>query len=365
MADDYDAANPCGTSPFAEGQLFANWDEQLGSSEKPPDVLVGELLMYYFEWMASTIVSNVQAKAVHALVSLLLPGDHNVPGWYHLKGMLDYVYTNTVRAVELCPNDHIAFIDCVHPKLGWYQHSHRTRCPKCGAARTLEDEFGRRVPAKVGYYFSLDPFLLNIFKERDLYDYMDQSTGEFPPGHTRHSKGWHDKMRNNPHMNGEPRNQGLIAMADGIPLFRDKNSRSVIPIAVRLGNQPDTISKKFNHIHLSALYPCDFWVVDKDTGLLKREKHKPSHIGPLQVLLVEDLLYWYEGKTAVDYSLAENDPARIFNLRAALLFWCGDYPGLGEITNFSHAGYHACHWCKEVGEYSISLNRTMYTRYKR
>jgi hypothetical protein len=177
--------------------------------------------------------------------------------------------------------------------------------------------------------------------------------------------GWHEKMTGNPHMNTESRNQALVGMADGMPVFRDKNSRSVLPVALRLAGQPDSVSKKFNNIHLAALFPCDYWIVDKDTGLLKRERHKPSNVGALLVLLVQDLLYWYEGKTVIDYNLAEHDPARKFTLRAVLLFWCGDYPGLGEVTNFSHSGYNACHWCKERGEHSKSLHRMVFGRYKR
>ena len=124
--------------------------------------------------------------------------------------------------------------------------------------------------------------------------------------------GWHEKMTGNPHMNTESRNQALVGMADGMPLFRDKHSRSVLPVALRLAGQPDSVSKKFNNIHLAALFPCDYWVVDKDTGLLKRERHKPSNVGALLVLLVQDLLYWYAGKTVVDYNLEESDPALIY-----------------------------------------------------
>jgi hypothetical protein len=282
---------PAGEDAFGETGFFAKWDHALGGKEDNTtnEVLLGELLLYYFEWYCSFKESDASAKAVHGLLSMLIPTNHNIlPQWATLKRMLEAVYHSNVKSVDLCPNNHIAFVDCSHPKLAHYQHSDRQFCPHpgCGAARYVTNRKGKRVAAKVGYYFPLDPFLQDIFKDPDLLEHMHHNTGQFPPGHTRHSKGWYDKITNNPHMNKETRNQALIGMADGMPLFRGKNSRSCVPVAVRLAGQPDSVSKRFNNIHLTALYPCDFWVTDKDTGLLKREKHKPSNIGALLVLLV-------------------------------------------------------------------------------
>ena len=295
------------------------------------ETLIGELLLYYFEWMASNNVKDACAQGVHGLLSSILPPGSIFPAWATLKRLLVQVHSNNVQKVDMCPNDHIAFVDMTHPSLLHYKHAHRTKCPHpgCGAERYLTDTTGKTVTAKVGFYFPLDPFLLDMFKDPDMEEHLHHNMGEFPPGHTRRSRGFFEKVLNNPHINCESRNQSLIGMVDGIPLFRNKDSRGVVPIALRQANQPDSKSKKFQHIHLAGLFPCDFWVICKDTGLLKREKHKPANLGALLVLLTQDLLYWYEGKTAVDYNLIEGDPGRIFLLRAVLLFWCGDYPGLG------------------------------------
>jgi hypothetical protein len=173
--------------------MFAKWDELLYGAEDttPSDVLLGELLLYYFEWFAAKKESKASAQAVHGLLSMLLPKDNNVPGWAHLKNLLEKVHADNVQAVHLCPNDHIAFIDCTHPKLKHYKHSHRQFCPHpgCGAARYVTNESGQQVPAKVGYYFPIDPFLRDIFKDPDLQEHLHQDVGEYPPGHTRHSKG--------------------------------------------------------------------------------------------------------------------------------------------------------------------------------
>jgi hypothetical protein len=65
--------------------------------------------------------------------------------------------------------------------------------------------------------------------------------------------------------------------------------------------------------------------------------------------------------------MAPGDPARNAFIRCILLYWCGDYPGLGEVANFSHSAMSgcACHWCKAKGEYSKGLHRQVYAEYRR
>jgi hypothetical protein len=157
-------------------------------------------------------------------------------------------------------------------------------------------------------------------------------------------------------------------MADGIPLFRSiKTSLGVTVGALRQANQPDYISKLFGKIHLSFLYPGEYWVEDDDTKQQILKKAKPSNLSPLITCLVDDLLHWYDGKEVVDHSMAEGDPARQAFIRCILLFWCGDYPGLGEASNFSHCANssYACHWCNVRGDYSNGLSRQVIKDYKR
>jgi hypothetical protein len=157
------------------------------------------------------------------------------------------------------------------------------------------------------------------------------------------------QVTDNPAMAADGRNQGLVGMADGIPMFRDKDSRGVTPIALRTANLPDHLSVKFRHIHLSALYPHDFWRLSEEGSKWERAPRKPKSLSPLLHVLADDLLFWEDGQTTEDHSKPVNDPDRIFTLRAILLFWCGDYPGLGETTSFAHCGHNACHWCKVKG----------------
>jgi hypothetical protein len=340
-------------------EVFEGWDQNIANG-----VLLGELLLFYFEWMARNRVTQVCAQQMHAMLSMLLPtAAADSMKWSKIKDLLKHVYEHNVRTIDICPQDCIAYVNCTHESLKDYQHAHRSKCPKCNTQRKVLVK-GKMRAAKVGFYFPLNSYMCNIFKSDELKEFLENDVGVFPSGHTRHSKGWYDKVTNNPQINCESRNQALVGMADGVPLFKDRGCRSVVPIALRMANQPDHISKRLGNIHLSALYPCDFWVVHKKTGIPFREKGKPTNLGPLLVLLTDDLLQWYDGMKVEDFTVPLQDARRHFTLRAVLLYWCGDYPGLGETSNFRHTGYHYCHWCKDTGGHSIGLSRMVLGGYR-
>jgi hypothetical protein len=173
------------------------------------------------------------------------------------------------------------------------------------------------------------------------------------------------QVTTNPAMAADDRNQGIIGMADGLPLFRNKGSRSVTVIAMRSGNLGDDLSTMFRHIHLSALYPNEFWRLSEEGRKWERATKKPSTLSPLMHVLADDLLFWQDGQPVVDHNRGADDPTRTFILRAILLFWCGDYPGLAEASGFAHAGTWPCHWCKLKGKWQFGVNREAYGEYVR
>ena len=233
---------------FDNEDCFLSWSTPLRSAD---DVLLGELLLAFFDWSVKHKVTDACAKASFRLLGLLLPSDADdllLPKWSQLKALLEAVYHNCVVPVDICPNDCMAFYDCDHAKLGEYRHAERTSCMYCGASRNVTAADGSQRPAKVGYYFPLDFWMTSIFKDPALVDNIEFDVGDFPSGHTSYSKGWYEKVINNPHINCESRNQAIIGMSDGIPLFRDKNSRGVMPFALRLANLPDAASKRYASI---------------------------------------------------------------------------------------------------------------------
>jgi hypothetical protein len=132
------------------------------------------------------------------------------------------------------------------------------------------------------------------------------------------------QVTTNPAMAADARNQAIIGLSDGIPMFRDKDSRGVTPIALRDANLPDDLSMKFRHIHLAALYPHEFWRLSEENGDWERAMKKPSTLSPLMHILTDELLCWEDGQMVVDHNKAEDDPDRTFLMRVVLLFWTGD-----------------------------------------
>ena len=173
-------------------------------------------------------------------------------------------------------------------------------------------------------------------------------------------------MGTNP-MKADTRNQGLVGMADGIPLFRDKHSRSCVPVMLRTANMGDHLSMKFRYTHLVALVPSHFWILGVESKQFERVERKPSHLCAVMHAVVDDMLFWEDGKEVEDHSKALGEEDRWFLLRIRLLYWCGDYPGQGEASGFSHAagGKHACHWCEALGRKCMGIDRMKYGDYYR
>ena len=168
-------------------------------------------------------------------------------------------------------------------------------------------------------------------------------------------------------MSADTRNQGLVGMSDGIPLFRDKHSRSCTPLLLRTANMGDHLSMKFRYTHMTGLVPNHFWNLTEDDKHFLRVERKPSDLMAIMHAVTDDLLMWETGQDVEDHSKDALDPARWFRLRAALLYWCGDYPGQGEASGFSHApgGTKACHWCEIKARHTAAINRQKYAGYYR
>jgi hypothetical protein len=361
-AEEADIAHMMPESPTLPG-----WNDRVANVDSPQnDLILGELLLLYFETISTYKLSDAAAKAIYTLMELCLPPDSNSASYQQSKNMLDQIHTQRVIKVDLCPKDCIAYINCKHPKLAHYKHYHRTHCPACGADRKITVN-GKTRAAKTGYFLPLGPYLRDCFKQDHMANERSQTDGPTqPPGHVSKSTGWHKKVSGNPRMNIDHRNKALIGMADGIPMFRDYNANSVTPIALRDANLTHAQSIRFRNIHLSGLYPHEFWHKGQDETRWAKTKRAPKTLRPLMYALCDDLLQWEDGQAMTDTSLHLEDPEREFTLRCILLYWCGDYPGLAEATGFTH-GQHKrmCHWCEYLaGPKSSGLNRMIYKDYR-
>ena len=73
----------------------------------------------------------------------------------------------------------------------------------------------------------------------------------------------------------------------------------------------------------------------------------PPSMHAFMTVFVDECLWGEtEGFKTTDHSKDISDPARMFWLKVILLYWVGDYPGMGKCACMKHAGAYGCHWCK-------------------
>jgi len=176
--------------------IIPGWYEKVyadAGADEPPDILLAEMVALFTEWMFAFKVSDACAKGVYMFLKTLLPANANIGAWPQLKRVLETVTDSTSTQIDLCPNDCIAYYDCKHPKLSFYQHAHRTFCPVCGADRKVTHN-GITRSAKRGYYFPLGSYLRGLFSSDELRDHLPWDVGDVPTGHTKRSYGWHKKV---------------------------------------------------------------------------------------------------------------------------------------------------------------------------
>ena len=149
------------------------------------------------------------------------------------------------------------------------------------------------------------------------------------------------------------------------------------------------------YCHVPIIYPGDWYTANPGSYQRTREKHKPKSLNPAVERLVEELLEIYHSGTWIRYySQAVDVPGASFLCRVMLLFWydltltyiytykrtskitgkftrkstvymIGVYPGLGEMSEMCHSGFHSCHWCEQMFYNSPVINRTIHGDYRR
>ena len=304
---------------------------------------LSHVLAVMFAWMGRHKATDASAEDVWGMLAMLLPKKHNLPSFHYAKNILEMHLARTMEVIEICPCDRTAYWDFESAPLRSYNNSHRTRCPRkgCNLSRYVDVKtpYGlRSLPRKVMYYLPLKFWLQNLFRNEALVRHLHHDRGEQPSGAVVNSRGFHEKITNNPHLNDESRNQGLIFMSDGVPYFKDKGSnRKGYPCGVRLANPPEAIGKALSMTHLVCLMSCEYWDKDPHTGKPKRETLAPKSMQLMLLRICDELHHlYYVGIRVVDFSLHQNNVDRVFILKCIILLWIGDYPGQGEISGFKY-----------------------------
>jgi hypothetical protein len=333
----------------------------------PEDVQVATCASLVINWLGVSKSSWVSGQDVWTITETVCERV-DFPIFNRVKGLVkDYLEGRMIR-IGMCTKGHVAYYDCSHPKLQapQFQNAHEDHCRMCGESRYLPAKYrpdGSMLPRehlKEFYYQPIKHWLKDLFRRPDLAPYLaNDALG--PPGGVRRSHGYRAKVLTNPVMNKDHRNQALIATADGIPCFKNKNaSRGVVPVMLRT-TMPDGIGLDVRNVHMVALCPDQHWRVHPESGRKKRSKRKTGFLSAITVVMTDELLYLYEtGVMVVDHSLPVDDVTRVFRLFVILLYWIGDYPGIGEAAGTMASGGHCCHWCKQFFPWNFALHRTQH-----
>ena len=300
---------------------------------------LGEVLYFMFEWMARNKATDAASKSAWAMLAEVLPEQSFPRHFSYAKTIIDEYMAGKVKEIPICPKGHIAYYDCTSPELKHCKHASKTACPICGLSKeiTVATRHGpRTIPRAKMYYLSVERYFRDMFHQPDLAVQLDYTRGERLPGDLKSSRGFHQKVSSNPVLNTEGRNQAVIATADGVPLFKDMTARKGHPFMLRPANASESNQKDLFKAHLFGYVPCEHWEIGP-TGHAMRVVRSPPSFQPMMYVFADEMDHLYRtGAFIEDFSRDVRDPNRCFLMRVMLLFWIGDYPGLGEICDFQY-----------------------------
>ena len=171
------------------------------------------------------------------------------------------------------------------------------------------------------YYLPVRYFVSDSFKQTDLVPHLRSDASDAPPGSIKASRGYAQKMTNNPVLCGR-RDLSFVAQSDGVPYFKDLTLRSGVVASLRHGNLPEAMSKQNRNTHMVALQPSVYlsWCPIKKGPI--KEHRNPKNQAPLVTVLSDELYDLYtRGVHVIDGSMEEGTPGREFLCRCVLLFW--------------------------------------------
>jgi hypothetical protein len=340
----------------------AGLDEQV--TDHPTAPTLATVLLATFDWIARHKATDASAEDMWAILRGCCDRERFPLVFSKAEAILKRHIASTMKIVDVCRNDCVAYWDCSSPEMSHYKYSGLKHCPNinCGLPRYVYDLQGNEHASKVMYYFPIAKYVADLYQRIDLIPFMSQDyqNDSLPKGHIRKSNGWKQKVTDNPKMNGDPRNQAFIMSTDGVPYFRDFGSRSGWPVVIRNAGLPDGLWGHMAHVHMVAFQASDYKVKNTVTGKLDTMKKNPTSLtSTVGALITDELLRGQNfGYRIRDMSRSEGDPGAFFNCRVCLLFCVGDYPAQGTFSGFQHSGKPFCHWCTMLGKTCEGINRS-------
>ena len=228
--------------------------------------------------------------------------------------------------------------------------------------KCVDNKLTHAFDSQVMFHFFLDPFLKGLYARPELVPLLHTDTGDPPEAHLRRSRGWKAKVLENPGMNGDHRNLGILGSTDGVPLFDDQR-RSAWPFVYRVANLPDAEAQDPRNVHLALLAGCEYLEVDEKANCIRRITRDHKSLAPYLTVLVDELIDAYRnGIPVADTTYEPGEDGRNFFCKCLLLFWMGDYPAQCKVS-----GTHdkMCHWCTYKSEAAPEINRRCWTGARR
>jgi hypothetical protein len=336
--------------------------DDLATEEDPAhDAQVASCAALMLDWMGQIKATWVSAEDVWDMLQSVC-GGRPFPVFRKVKKMVKDYLNRRMERVDMCPKGCVAYINCEHPRLQGpeWQNASADKCPVCTSPRWLprvlrpDGTFSPARAVKEFFYQPVKHWFQDMYRRADIVPHLRNNLPG-RPGAVRRSHGYQNKVVNNPVLNQDVRNLGIVGSHDGVPCFKNINGcRGVVPVMLRTC-MDERLGLNVRNCHMVALVPDQHWTIDPNTGRARRIRKKTTTLRGVLAVLVDELLALYDtGVPIIDYSLPEGHASRHFMLRAILLYWIADYPGLAEA-----AGTMAerCHWCHQKFVWHCSIKR--------
>jgi hypothetical protein len=316
-------------------------------TEKHSDLVI-EVLLRMLDWMGVCKSTWASAEGVWDMLRSMVPEPADYPVFSHVKRKLEEYMDGRMEIIPICVNNCMAFYNCKSSGFSGreWQTADDNFCRHCGEDRWLRESIhaptgtNRKVPlphlvsasefsfrihimmrVQVMYYLPVRHFVRDTWKVKDLADHLRNDTVGAEPGSLKNSRGWAEKMTNNPLMYGR-RDLALVGMSDGVPYFKDKTKRSGTAAFLRHGNLPEGMALQNRNCHMAVLQPSVFlsWCPKKKKG--KKVHRNPKNQAPMMTVLCDELYdLQVRGVECTDYSMPVGTPGRVFVCRCCLLLW--------------------------------------------
>jgi Transposase family tnp2/Domain of unknown function (DUF4218)/Transposase-associated domain/Domain of unknown function (DUF4216) len=281
------------------------------------------------QWKAANGVTDKGFEELLVIVKNMLPEGNVLPSsTYEAKKVVCPLGLD-VQKIHACPNDCILY-------RGEYENL--DACPVCDAKRYKlrrndTGDAGKKIPAKVMWYFPIIPRLKRLFRNKShaklVRWHKEERKQDQMLRHPADGSQWRNLNREFPEFDKDARNIRFGMSTDGINPFGEwGSSHSTWPVTLCMYNLPSWLCMKRKYIIMPVL--------------IQGPKQPGNDIDVYLRPLMDDLLLLWKEEGVRVWDEYEQET---FNLRALLFVTINDWPALSNLSGQSNKGYQACTHC--------------------